>query len=470
MDSRSAALVLLVGVTLAVGFHPLSDLDLGWHLAGGLWMLEAGSIPRSDPFTVGAVAWINYSWLPELCWAAVYRLAGFEGLRLLQWLLILVSTLAIFSLASRRLEGRVGDIGALFAVVLSLPLLVPFWHLRPQLLSVLFFAIALLLLERRALTFLGAALLTVVWAACHVYWVLVPALWLLYRGRERGSYSRGLVETIMLFASGMISPYGAANLLPVFEYSLNHHVGYLLIDEFQPLYRAPFEASCFGAALLALLLMWRGERDGRLKLLLIGLALCSILQRKYLPLFAVVWTLLIAERITARLPERAGADDGRKPLLCALAFCAAVLCLLPRSPALAPRFQELLRLFEDKTVIAALKTQQKPHTFNHFDDGGWLALAATRASERFLTSIDGRTLVAGPVRLAEFHRLLTGDDLEKCAILERSLATLAIVPFNSIAFRRLFSADKQLRCADGWRLLVHGEFYEIWGAPHISEE
>lgn len=470
MGSRYAAWLLLVGITLAIGFHPLSDLDLGWHIAGGLKLLEEGRVPRADPFTVGGVPWISYSWFPELIFAVVYRRGGFEWLRVLQWLFIYSSMLAIFALASSRVKGRACDIGALFAVVLALPLLVPFWHLRPQLLSVMFFAVGLLLLERRALTFPRALILTVVWASCHIYWVFVPALWALYRGTEREARVRGLSAAALLFAAGAISPYGIANLAPVFEYALDHQIGYLLIDEFQPLIRAPFEMSCFVAAILVMLFAWRGEHDGRLKLLLIVFALCSLLQRKYLPLFAVVWVVLVAERIEARLKQRVAGDEGSLPVMYALVFCVAVVCVLPRTPSLAPRFQELLTVFRDRTVVEALARDRSPRTFNHFDDGGWLALASTLSPQGFLTSIDGRTLVAGPVRLAEFHRLLTGDDAERCTIFMRSRSTLAVVPLTSNAFRRLFATESARACESGWQPLVRGTFYEIWGPSPTDKE
>lgn len=463
MGSRSAVWVVLVGLTLILGFHSLDDLDLGWHLAGGLRIVEAGAIPTTDPFTIGAVPWINYSWLPELCYAAAYRIGGFEWLRLVQWLLVVACTFSIYALGCCRREGRQCDIGALFALVCVLPLLAPFLHLRPQLLSVALFAVALLLLERRTLTFPFAALLTVFWAACHIYWVFVPALWVLYRATERDQRGRALVEAVLLFFAGAISPYGIENLRPVFEYALKHEVGYLLIDEFQPLIRVPFAAVWFAASLVFMFVFWRGERDGRLKLLLFVFALGSIAQRKYLPLYAVVWVALASERLAARLRERTREDEGATPLLCALAFCVAALCSVPRTPALAPRFGELLQLMHSPPVVQALSADPDPRVFNHFDDGGWLALASTLSSPRFLTSIDGRTLVAGPVRLAEFHRLLTGSDGERCEIFERTSATVGVVPLRSNAFRALFSDERQCIRAAEWGVIARGEFYEIWG-------
>ena len=482
MRSDGAAWVVLVAISLALGFHPLVDLDLGWHLAGGIAMFEQGAVLWDDPLSSGVSEWINYSWLPDLLFVAVYRLGGFEWLRLLQWILALLSIAALFvavrgRLQSSTLQAESASLTALLTVVLTLPFLAPFWQLRPQLLSVVLFTAVLSLLEQRRLGFRLALLLSVFWSACHVYWILVPSLWLLYRTPTRRALLRAVSEASILFAAGMLSPYGVANLKPVAEYAFSHRVGYLLIDEFQPLRGAPFEAVCFGLAVLGVLWSWGNRTDERrLKLLLLLLGLAAVLQRKYLPLFGVVWALLIAVRIgrvlvtrqlvSVSLPRRERFASGASCV-----FLLAVLFTLPRTPPLAPRFLELLELMHDPMVERALQAAPNPTTFNHFDDGGWLAFASASGSKelRFRTTIDGRTLVAGPIRLAEFYQLVSGDDLDRCAIFKRWGGTIGVAPRQSNSFDRLFRRDEVgnpvLPCLveRRWEVLRRGRYYDIWG-------
>ncbi len=467
---RRAAFVVLLAVAFALGFRPLADLDLGWHLAGGLTLMKEGAVPWVDPFTEGGHPWINYSWLPELLFAAVYRLGGFELLQVLQLLLIVASLFAVYSAAVERSssDGESAAVGALFAMLLALPMLVPFWHLRPQLLSVVLLAGVVGRLERDRLSFFAAILVTAVWAACHVYWVFMPGLWLLYKLQPLSLHQtrRVIVEVFALFVAGALSPYGVSNFAPVFEYALSHQAAYLLIDEFRSILGAGFEEIVFGLALVFSSVFWGSRRgDERLKLLLVLFAAATVAQRKYLPLFAVIWAILAAARFAEKLTvKRADSAQRHIPLVAALLFLFSVICFQPRTAALDRRFAELIEVMDSVPVRAVLTTHPAPRTFNHFDDGGWLAFVSVERGPHFQTSIDGRTLVAGAVRLAEFHRLLTGDSATKCEVFERWGGTIGVVPRGSAAFARVFGPTP-LSCvsAKHWQVLSATDAYEIWG-------
>src|SRR6516162_4710238 len=88
---------MLVGVVLVPGRNFAVDPDLWWHIKNGQNILATHHWPTTDPysFTVAGTPWLAYEWLGDVLFGAVARFAGLRGL---DALLILLSSLILLSL------------------------------------------------------------------------------------------------------------------------------------------------------------------------------------------------------------------------------------------------------------------------------------------------------------------------------------------------------------------------------------
>lgn len=171
------AVPLAALVAVALG-GPILSGDLWWHLRTGAWILEQGALPATDPFshTAGDTPWVLQEYGSQVLFAAVYRVAGFDGLRVLSLACGLAVLVAAWNHGRRRLEP-IAATGALAVFAVSFALK---WELRPHLLSaVLFFALWSILFRRDvpgrrevALTFV----LSCAWVQLHAEALLAPIL------------------------------------------------------------------------------------------------------------------------------------------------------------------------------------------------------------------------------------------------------------------------------------------------------
>ena len=471
------ALFLLAGFSCYLGYDSLRDLDLGWHLAGGLWMIEHGAVPGADFLGAEGRPWIAYSWLAELVYAVVYRVSGFAGLQHLQFLTVFAQFAVLYRLAAALRESTDADgvaarITALLLVVTAIPLLAPLSFLRPQILSVIFLAIALrMMLADRSFAWLF--LLTAAWANVHVFWIFAPLTFaVLNVGRISGpTYA---VRIAFLTLAGLVSPYGPGNMLVIAEYAFGHGAGYGLIREFFPL--APDLGFIFwyflAAVAVVFLLVLRRSAEPRLLLLALLCSAAAILQRKYLPFSSVAMLVLAARSLPplrVRLRQsgepRGIADLGAGALIVVLAV-AAMLLFTP-APPLSPEDSELL------THAKALKVQGSVPAvvLSEFDDGGRLGLAlylnreAASDSSRFKTAIDGRTLVMGSERLRDFGAL-RADPLARCDVIRKWRPGLAVFSKASpilAAFKHAqIREDESTACFREWALILESDYWSIF--------
>ncbi|GAC1455344.1 MAG: hypothetical protein PVSMB4_15860 [Ktedonobacterales bacterium] len=109
------------------------DGDIGWHIRLGLRTL-AGDLPRADTFSSTAYGrpLVGMEWLSEVCYAAVWRAAGLNGVAALAAVLI-AATAAGLLVALR--QRHVPLVLALPLTLLALALTSIHWVARPHLFS-----------------------------------------------------------------------------------------------------------------------------------------------------------------------------------------------------------------------------------------------------------------------------------------------------------------------------------------------
>ena len=383
------------GVALAVATHPLVDPDLGWNLAGGLWIIEHGAVPQVDPLAAYGSEWIDYCYLPQVLFGIVYHLGQFPGLILLQIIASVVTFLAFASLLLKREPGgRAEQISFVVALALGLLFLTPLFHLRPQLFSLFFFLRFLAWRDNESKTLFGLAVIALCWANTHVYWILLP-LFLgmdLFLGASATRRFTTKAVAIALLAA-CCSPYGVRNYLPVFQYAFFHSHAKELIQEFQSLYKVG--GYIFPLTVLVLLGVLVGISKRRFSLsestFCLLLAVLGFWQVKFVPLFGV-FSLVLLSRALPRSSEQ----QSIAPLAGIFAGFAYLVSLFA-SPTLGEKQQALLRVGE------ALKDYEGT-IFNQFDYGGWLELGLyLSASPEAKPLVDGRTLVMGEERLNAYR-------------------------------------------------------------------
>lgn len=423
---RIGAPVLAAGVAAAAGSGPLLDLDIGWHLVGGLWAIDEGAVPWTDPIGERGATWIAYSWLFEIAIAQIFVFGGFAGLQVAQMALVVCSAFVTLTVY-RRLHGapvsfRDGSLEVV-AVGFAFLCLAPFWHLRPQIVSACLFSVFVLRAEERRLEPLTAFVLTVLWANVHVFWVLGPAIYWLYAicgwDRTLPALRRIFAQSAAIALAGLISPYGIWNFGPPIEYLLFHSTAYRYILEFQPLIevRPMFVVVVAHTAWVLSAGRTLPRRAGWPLLILYSLSLCgALVQRKYLPFVGLTGMLLIARR----LPSGDRESEGCFARIGAAALCSMILGIFLRSAPLPETWRDLL--VAAQSTARSLPRDRVSTVLNNFNDGGWLALGlylerpeGARASP-VKCWVDGRTLVAGSERLAEISQLMGSKD-ERCAII-----------------------------------------------------
>src|SRR5262249_7456891 len=151
--------------------------------------------------------WVNHEWLSEIVLAAVYLPFGVIGLNLLKLAVIGAVAWLMWRLATR--AGATAFSACVFTALVVVSTYTRTQSLRPQLFSVLRFALLLTLIDRAEREdgrqpILEAGVLFCCWANMHGGWIVglgTLAVWSLFRPRR-------LVLLIAAAAATLINPYG----------------------------------------------------------------------------------------------------------------------------------------------------------------------------------------------------------------------------------------------------------------------
>lgn len=155
LDHLFAGAIGLLG--LGLGARPIADNSFFVHLRTGLDIAAGQGIPRRDPYsaTASGARWVVQSWLPELAYGAVHKVAGDGGL-----LVLMAVTTATLGLLVARLARSSSPLRSVGAALLALGVGSTGWSPRPLLFG------------------LGCLALTIlVVTAGRRPWLLVPIAW-----------------------------------------------------------------------------------------------------------------------------------------------------------------------------------------------------------------------------------------------------------------------------------------------------
>lgn len=383
----TSALGALIAALCLAAFK-VCDGDTFWHLKLGEVMLDTGRIVRTNTFSsiFPDFPWYNPEWLYDLLLGAVYRSGGWFGVFLLK--LILVGLLAgtLFTLLMRR---RNEPLLAASLVVVSLSVARFRLTDRPQLLSLVFFCLTLLLVENfrraggRAIWFLPP--LFALWSNCHpelmigLCYLAAAVAGEVLSGTPGGSVPRNRLRVLGAVAAACVvaslaNPGGYRVLWhPFLNFMEVHQV--VLVDEFVPSsFRLIPLFWVVVAATLAAAVLTRGRRHGSDLLTLFGLALLAARFIREVPFFVIAAAPFLQEHLP-RLPGQPRPALRRGLAFLPLAVAGGCLVWALRYDRLLP-YRWGWGVREESFPVAAVnfleQEQLPPRLYNGYNDGGYL--------------------------------------------------------------------------------------------------
>lgn len=416
----------LIAITWGLTFWqmPTHDPDLGWHLLGGAWTLTHGDVPRVDPINSFGSSWIDYHWLGQILLFKIYKLGGFEALRI--WLGIFMGIFGV--ILARIVEKNIGKSSAIFSVLTFILLATCVGEIvsvRPHVIGLILLGLTVLILSEKSSWWeLGALfVLAVIGANTHVYWLFVPILWGFYRCIPR-LFSKNEVSAayawsglLLLSVAGFISPYGVftkdpapqswlANYAVLFDYTVMPAQLRDFINELKPGFAA---AGIIPALLICAFAIWVKQSSFKGALDKIGETLSAILSFvltmraiKFVGLFGILSAPSFAGAVGAFVNENLKVQKIARiqPILLSIIGVLIFYKGFSTFPAWDDKsfyMEENLPIEACKKIpalgIASAEGRDHVRVLTHFNHGGWCRWAAYEKNPEFLIKVttDGRT-------------------------------------------------------------------------------
>ncbi len=315
----------------------LADPDLWGHVQFGRDIVSSWSIPRVDPYSFTSDrAWINHEWLAEVIMFGAYRVGGGTG-QIPQKDAIVLMALALVSWVMRSAGPKaiVHDVVLLTAAVGTAPRTIP---VRPQLFSVLLFAVLLAVLtaanrgRRRSLVLVP--LVFAAWVNVHGGWIVglgVLSLWTavnLATSVTSWRLRAALISTLCAaLAATIVNPYGVGLWRFLWQ---TVGLSRPFVDDWRPLWQVPTLITPWlvNVALAAFALFRSGFPRSPASVLIVMVLLCASARVSRLDaFFSLSVTMLLAPQL-ARVWPKSDTKQGQVPVPTMAAAITAVGIIL----------------------------------------------------------------------------------------------------------------------------------------------
>ena len=425
----------------------LGDPGLGWHLRTGQWILENRQVPAHDLFLFLSnpdKPWVDSQWLAQLVFSLIQRLGDNSSLLVFGWILCVAPHILILTpLTIKRCDSfALGSSAVIFAaVVASIQ-----WLLRPVLFSFLFFALVYCLAfrfyqytrgedEHRPKSFYVIPVLFLFWVNLHPAFIMglavlvVLSLLILLKSGFSERFYLALSVSVLSVLATLVNPYGLAVYHHIFSLVGNEYFMRLNREWLPPdIFSAPFLA--FTVSLFFVICGLRAsiKKSGVFDVvLLLGLGVLSLLQRRYIPYFAIVSCFTLAEGLRVSLGKVSLLSSFGRSLekmygretypKWAIIFCfvfGGIVLISGQIPFSAKDHTYLsnLRPYALSKALRDLPNSGSGRVLNHPDFGGATILFAWPSKSLF---IDDRNIVNGEMRYREFFEInqATGNSFDK---------------------------------------------------------
>jgi hypothetical protein len=219
LERHSTRLLIAVplAMLLVVVTRTRSDPDLWGHVLFGRNIAAARTVPAADPYSFASDRpWINHEWLAELLMHGAFAAGGTSGLVALKALVVLGMLAVVLHAFERERPPPMLRHAVLWLAVFGT--LARTISVRPQIFSVLLFAVLLHLLtdadQGRVRRIWFVPLVMALWVNLHGGWILGLATliaWVAFRAWWTGAAGTRLALLTVVGASGfatLANPYG----------------------------------------------------------------------------------------------------------------------------------------------------------------------------------------------------------------------------------------------------------------------
>ena len=380
-----------------------ADVDIWGHVLFGRDIVNQREIPGTDPYSFTSDrAWINHEWLAESVMYLSYRVMGPSGLVTLRLLtIVLVGWLVSASIRTEPLSQAGRDVLIMLGVILSLPRT---QHVRPQLFSVLLFAVLLLILiradrgHRRGLWLVPP--LMVAWANLHGGWMVGLGTFGLWSACEfiREARWTARAQTVVILGlsvlATLVNPYGWGLWRFLWE---TVGIGRADIDEWSPMTSvSPGVLTLWLTTVL--LAVWTAIRTGKARrwdylFLVAVLGLLSFRVSRLDAFFGLAVVMLLRPRVLRGADASVSAVPTYRGILGSAALPLLVAILTPiilaasRRPLSCIELDRVTFLPEGAAVAFARTNHLRGRMLTFFD---WGEYAIWHLSPDIQVSMDGR--------------------------------------------------------------------------------
>ena len=398
----------------ATALRPRADPDVWWHLRTAAWIVEHGTVPLTDPFSMYGAdrPWVAYSWLFELLLLALYRSFGLLGVVVYAVAGAVAVTLALHLLISRY-EASVPR--AVAITVLGLVAITPLFWPRSYLVSIVLFTVEMHVLLVVRETNRGRPLLLLpplfaLWANIHIQFVyglfilavaaVEPILqkWLPdhYTAPKALSRVRPLMLTLgACIAMCLATPYHIWIVRPLIDH-VTQAGTFDLISELQaPRFRDPTDWVVLAITLAAVYCLGRQRRCPVFPVVVfvVGVFVSFRAQRD-------IWFVVIAALVILVLNRKAEGAPGLRPtwgqLAIVVGIATSIVAGLFMASGLSRRVDlETRKAFPVDAATFVERHQYAGPLYNHYDWGGYLMWRLPKYS----VAMDGRANVYGPDKI-----------------------------------------------------------------------
>ena len=335
---RYAVLIFAAAVCLGWFSPAISDTDFWWHLKTGQYLVQSHTLPVPDPFAYTTASAppanagearvrhfnLTHEWLAQAIFFGVWSVGGFAGMVLLRAILLAGFCVLVGLVAWHRAAGFYRPMAASFAAA---AVAARFAVDRPYLLTFLFLALAVAILEWRGRWLWLLPPLLLIWANCHggyvLGWVVLgmysaEALLLHWRGKPApDSRALWLASAAAILLSGA-NPNGYSIPLVLLDYRSSFLQSRLLEWSHLPLWPLEWPSALLLAG--AALLIWARRRVRLVDWLLFGaFAAAALMASRNAILIGLVAPVVLATYLPEwKRPAPRWADWAAAAALCAV--------------------------------------------------------------------------------------------------------------------------------------------------------
>jgi hypothetical protein len=397
-----------------------SAIDLAYHVKAGELMVEQRTVLRADvlAWPTSGRPWLDQNWGAQVLLHAIWRVGGFPLVAVASAL----CTVAAWGLVAAACRRRTASLRLIARAVLAGYLAsAPAFSARPQMFSVLLFAVELHLLERartRSRIALAIPLLMPLWANLHGAFVVglglvaievAAATW----RRDRQGVVRFLVVGTLSAIGLLANPWGVRVLAYAALLPANPTVTGMVTEWAPASVRDPAGALLLAAIGVLVLALARSRAHGRVPeqllrmALLAGLALWAVRASVW---FGLALPVAICALAQERAPRPAAADRGvpvvSGPVLAGLAVAVAVV-LPPVRRAVASDGPPRPELTSAPVAAAGwLAANPQPGRMSNFQP--WGSYLEFRLGPRVKPAVDSRIELLPAERWRDYLAIAAG--------------------------------------------------------------